>query len=170
MGSIEQVGIGGVNDHFILVQTCAKKAQCSLMSIQGMKESPDGQPLNIWVEYCAQCRGEHSIDWDGYEDLAFSACTSAAASSSRGDQAPMWLDTESGWNWQQDILEDGGDPNVAIKEIPRCLDDVAALIATELHHLALNYESPLIEWLTSGWEAYEAACSIQRQKEDWESG
>jgi len=110
------------------------------------------------------------MEWECYEKLAFAECASVAATTSRSDQALMWLDSEPGWNWQQDILEEGGDPWVFIRGIPSCLDDIAVLIAAELHHLALNFESPLIEWLNSGWEAYEAACSIQHRKEDWESG
>lgn len=170
MGFVRQVRIVGADAPFLLIHSCAMEAKDSLMSIQGKKEGPDNQPLNIWVEFCAQSQGEHSIEWDCYEALVFAECASVVATASRRDQALMWLDSEPGWYWQQDILNGGGDSNVTVREIPCCLADITMLIAADIQHMALNYESPLIQWLNGGWDAYEAACAVQRKKEEWVSG
>jgi hypothetical protein len=125
-------------------------------------QSGDDSPLkNVWEEYCAQVQGEESVFWDAYTDTAESALHDAVEKLDRYEKLALWLQTDSGWDWNYDHAEDQQADELA----PVAIDEIVSHLRDALDRAAADYESETLERYKYGLDPDEESVDEDDEEE-----
>lgn len=84
----------------------------------------DSGLLNLWDEICAQAQFDQFEAWEAYEETGKATLDGLVAELSEHEQRALWLQTESGWDWDYDTR----DANIPC---PICTDDIVNYVWSE---------------------------------------
>lgn len=115
------------------------KAVAALKSMKGnsLLSGDDSGLRNVWEEVCVQVQGEESFYWDTYLDVIDDLLTAFVEELSQQDRLALWLRTEAGYDW----LDEVNDGNADGTEPPVLIDQVSDDLKSDLLARAADFES-----------------------------
>lgn len=115
------------------------KTVAALKSMKGnsLLSGDDSVLTNVWEEVCVQVQGEQSFYWDTYLDVIDDLLTGFVEELSPQDRLALWLRTEAGYDWLDEVKRsdaDGNEPAVSI-------DQVSDYLKSDLMARAADFQS-----------------------------
>lgn len=115
------------------------KTVAALKSMKGnsLLSGDDSVLTNVWEEVCVQVQGEESFYWDTYLDVIDDLLTGFVEELSPQDRLALWLRTEAGYDWLDEVKRgnaDGNQPAVSI-------DQVSDYLKSDLMTSAADFQS-----------------------------
>jgi hypothetical protein len=115
-------------------------------TLQGMPSTLSGEDSGlgtVWLEFCAQVQGEHSIDWSEFENLVQQVIEGLSSKLPTIDQQALWLQTPAGEDW---LDEPSTDPAL----MPVDPDDVVGMLYSQVWKRAADWEDDRLEAFLCG--------------------
>lgn len=92
----------------------------------------------VWLEFCAQVQGEHSVDWDAFETLVRDVVEGELMALQPTDRQAMWLGTEAGADWI-------GEPAASDGTVPVGIEDLVNLAYSAVWQCAADWQDSRLE-------------------------
>lgn len=94
---------------------------------------------SLWLEFCAQVQGEHSIFWEEYESVVSQKVESLVRQLPAADRQALWLQTEAGNDWLDE------EASVDVEHVPVFLEDVVNDLYSKVWQRAADWEEGRLE-------------------------
>ena len=103
----------------------SRKVELSLKGMKdGLQSSEDSGLENLWDEICVQVQSVHSMFWSLYDNLIYGLTLSNVKKLESYEMTAMWLQTDGGKDWKQEVSEKDCD-------FGYCAEDIAEYIASK---------------------------------------
>lgn len=135
------------------------KAVTALKSMKGasLLSGDDSGLSNVWDEVCVQVQGEESFHWDTYLDVIDDLLTRLVQELSSQERLALWLRTEEGYDWLDEVKlgnADGNEPAVSIDQVSDCLKSDLMARAADFENAAIR-RYLANQYGDDGWEDEE---------------
>ena len=94
------------------------KVELSLKEMKdGLQSSEDSGLENLWDEICVQVQSAHSMFWSLYDNLIYGLTLSNVKKLESYEMEAIWLQTDDGKDWKQEVSEKDCDFSYSTDEI-----------------------------------------------------
>ena len=105
----------------------------------------------VWLEFCAQIQGEHSVDWDAFEALVRDVIEGELMALQPTERQAMWLGTEAGADWI-------GEPAAGEGAIPISIEDLVNLAYSTVWQRAADWQDGRLERFLAADGGFDDDC------------
>lgn len=103
----------------------------------------------VWLEFCAQVQGEHSIDWDDFELHVRQEIEGQLFHLADVERQALWLQTPGGSDWLETSDSDATQAAVDFEEVVDSLFDRVSRVAADFE------DERLARFLAGGEDVFE---------------
>ena len=115
----------------------ADEAIAALQRQPAMLSGDDSGLGNVWLEFCVQVQGEHSYDWDAFEDHVRQVVEGLVLLLAPFERSAVWLQTPSGEDWLEE-------PDIDPSQVPVATDEVVDRLYGLVSRRAADWEDDRI--------------------------